>query len=142
MAKKLKAVVKLNLPGGAATPAPPAGPALGQHGVPIMDFVNQYNEKTKEQKGRIIPVVINIYEDRSFDFVTKLPPVSALIKEKLKLEKGSGETGKEKVGKLTRAQAEEIAKEKMPDLNTEELESAVRIVAGTAKSMGVQIEGK
>jgi len=140
MAKKLKAIIKLNLPAGAATPGPPAGPALGQHGVPIMDFINQYNEATKDQKGNIIPVIISVYEDRSFSFITKLPPVSALIIKKLGIKKGAEKTGKEKVGKLTQAQVEEIAKEKMPDLNTDDLESAKRTVIGTAASMGVEVE--
>ncbi|MCD6225870.1 50S ribosomal protein L11 [bacterium] len=140
MAKKIQAVVKLNLPAGEANPGPPAGPVLGQYGVPIMDFINQYNERTKDQKGNVIPVVITIYEDRTFEFVTKLPPVSELIKKKLGLEKGSGETKRETVGKLSRQDLEEIAKEKMKDLNTNDLEAAMRIVAGTAKSMGVEVE--
>jgi len=140
MAKKIKAIVKLNLPAGTATPGPPAGPTLGQHAVPIMDFVNQYNERTKEQKGNIIPVVITIYEDRTFTFVTKLPPVSELIKKKLKLKKGAEKTKSEKVGKLTRKQIEEIAQEKMDDLNTKDLNAAVKIIEGTAKSMGVEVE--
>jgi len=142
MAKKVKAVIKLNLPAGEANPGPPAGPVLGQYGVPIMDFINQYNEATKEQKGNIIPVVITVYEDRSFSFVTKLPPVSQLIKKRLKLEKGSGETKRETVGKLSRADLEAIAQEKMKDLNTQDLEAAIKIVAGTAKSMGVEVEEK
>ena len=140
MAKKIKAVIKLNLPAGEATPGPPAGPALGQHGVPIMNFINQYNEKTKDQKGNLIPAIITVYEDRSFSFITKLPPVSALIKKKLKLEKGAKETKRETVGKLTKKDIEEIAKQKMPDLNTDDLEAAARIVTGTAKSMGVEVE--
>lgn len=140
MAKKIKALVKLNLPAGTATPGPPAGPALGQHGIAIMDFVNQYNERTKDQKGSIIPVIITVYEDRTFTFVTKLPPVAELIKKKINLSKGSGATGKEKVGKITREQIEEIAKEKMPDLNTVDLEAATRIIEGTAKSMGVEVK--
>lgn len=140
MAKKVKAVVKLNLPGGAANPGPPAGPALGQHGVPIMDFINQFNEKTKDKKGDIIPVVITIYEDRSFSFITKKPPVASLIKKASGIEKGSGKTGREKVGKLTEKQVVEIAEEKLPDLNTTDLEAAKRIVIGTAKSMGVEVK--
>jgi len=140
MAKKIKAVIKLNLPAGEATPGPPAGPALGQHGVPIMNFINQYNEKTKDQKGNLIPAIITVYEDRSFSFITKLPPVSALIKKKLKLEKGAKETKRETVGKLTKKDIKEIAKQKMPDLNTNDLEAAARIVRGTAKSMGIEIE--
>ncbi len=138
MAKKIKTVVKLNLPGGAANPGPPAGPALGQHGVAIMDFIGQFNERTKDKKGDTIPVEITIFEDRSFTFITKKPPVSSLIKKALSLEKGAEKTGREKVGKLTEKQIEEIAEEKMPDLNTSDLEAAKRIVKGTAKSMGVE----
>jgi len=139
VAKKIKTIIKLNLPAGEANPGPPAGPALGQHGVSIMDFINQYNEKTKDQKGNIIPVVITVYEDRTFNFITKLPPVSALIKKKLALKKGAEKTKLEKVGKLTKQQIENIAKEKMPDLNTNNLEAAMKIVEGTAKSMGVEV---
>ena len=140
MSKKIKAIIKLNLPAGEATPGPPAGPALGQHGVPIMNFINQYNEQTKAQKGDLIPVVVTVYEDRTFSFITKLPPVSALIKKKLKLEKGAKETKRETVGKLTEKEIEEIAKQKIPDLNTSNLEAAKRIVIGTAKSMGIEIK--
>lgn len=139
MAKKVKTIVKLNLPGGAANPGPPAGPALGQHGVAIMEFINQFNERTKDKKGDTIPVEITIYEDRSFSFITKKPPVASLIKKAIGLEKGSGKTGREKVGQLTDQQVEEIAKEKMPDLNTNDIEMAKKIVKGTAKSMGVEI---
>jgi len=137
--KKVKTIIKLNLPAGAATPAPPVGPALGQHGLPIMDFVKAYNDKTADKKGQIIPAVITVYEDRTFSFITKLPPVSELIKKELKLKKGSGETSKEVVGKLTPAQVTKIAQEKMPDLNTTNLQAAQKIVAGTARSMGVEI---
>jgi large subunit ribosomal protein L11 len=140
MAKKVKTVIKLNLPAGEATPAPPVGPALGQHGVPIMDFIKEYNARTAKLKGQVIPAVITIYEDRTFTFVTKLPPVSEMIKKALKLQKGSGKPNKEKVGKLTKAQVEAIAKEKLPDLNTTDLEAAKKIVIGTAKSMGVEVE--
>jgi large subunit ribosomal protein L11 len=140
MAKKVKTVIKLNLPAGEATPAPPVGPALGQHGVPIMDFIKEYNARTAKLKGQVIPAVITVYEDRTFTFVTKLPPVSEMIKKVLKLQKGSGKPNKEKVGKLTKAQVEAIAKEKLPDLNTTDLEAAKKIVIGTAKSMGVEIE--
>ena len=140
MAKKIKAIVKLNLPAGSATPGPPTGPALGQHGVAIMDFINQYNEATKEEKGNTIPVVVTIYEDRSFDFETKLPPVSALILKKLNLEKGAEKTKRDKVGKLSMADVEKIAEKKLPDLNTEDINSAKRTIIGTAKSMGVEIE--
>jgi large subunit ribosomal protein L11 len=137
MAKKVKAILKLNLPAGEATPAPPVGPALGQHGVPIMEFIKEYNAHTAKQKGQIIPAIITVYEDRTFTFITKLPPVAALIRKKLGIEKGSGKPNTEKVGKLTKAQLEEIAKEKMADLNTDNLEAAVKIVEGTARSMGV-----
>ncbi len=140
MPKKVKTVIKLNLPAGEATPAPPVGPALGQHGLPIMDFIKSYNEQTADKKGQVIPVVITIYQDNTFNFVIKLPPVSEMIKKALKLEKGSGETGKEEVGVLTMAQIEKIAKEKMADLNTEDLEAAKRIVEGTANSMGVKVQ--
>ncbi len=140
MAKKVKAILKLNLPAGEATPAPPVGPALGQHGVPIMDFIKEYNAKTAKQKGQVIPAVITVYEDRSFTFITKLPPVAALILKKLGVAKGSGKPNTEKVGKLTKAQVEEIAKDKMADFNTDELESAMNIVRGTARSMGVDTE--
>lgn len=140
MAKKVKTIVKLNLPAGEATPAPPVGPALGQHGIPIMDFIKEYNARTAKLKGQIIPAVITVYEDRSFTFITKLPPVAAMIKKKLNLEKGSGKPNTEKVGKLTKAQLEEIAKEKMADLNANDLEAAKKIVAGTARSMGVEVE--
>ena len=140
MAKKVKTIIKLNIKAGLANPAPPVGPALGQHGINIMDFCQQYNEKTKDKKGETVPAEITIYEDRTFTFVTKLAPVAALIKKKLKLEKGSGETGKTSVGALTKTQVEEIAKEKMADLNTDDLEKAVKIVAGAARSMGIKVE--
>ncbi|TSC53647.1 MAG: large subunit ribosomal protein L11 [Microgenomates group bacterium LiPW_31] len=140
MTKKVKTIIKLNLPAGEATPAPPVGPALGQHGLPIMDFVRVYNERTADKKGQIIPAVITVYEDRTFSFVTKLPPVAELIKQELKLEKGAGEVGTQEVGALTKQQVEKIAKEKLPDLNTQDLEAAKQIVIGTAKSMGVKIE--
>lgn len=140
MAKKIKTIIKLNLPAGEATPAPPVGPALGQHGVPIMEFIKEYNAKTAKQKGQIIPAVITVFEDRSFTFVTKLPPVAAMIKKTITLEKGSGKPNTEKVGKLTKAQVEKIAKEKLNDLNTDTVEAAIKIVAGTARSMGVDVE--
>jgi large subunit ribosomal protein L11 len=140
MAKKVKTLIKLNLPAGEATPAPPVGPALGQHGVPIMDFIKEYNAKTANQKGQIIPAVITVYEDRSFTFITKLPPVAAMIKRALGIQLGSGKPNTEKVGKLTKAQLEQIAKEKMPDLNATELEPAMKVVAGTARSMGIDVE--
>ncbi|MFO7173769.1 MAG: 50S ribosomal protein L11 [Bacillota bacterium] len=141
MAKKVVAVVKLALPAGKATPAPPVGPALGQHGVNIMAFCKEYNERTKDQVGMVIPVEITIYEDRSFTFVLKTPPTSVLIKRALGIESGSGEPNKVKVGKLTRKQVEEIARIKMPDLNTTSLEAAMRMVEGAARSMGVEVEG-
>jgi large subunit ribosomal protein L11 len=140
-AKKVKTTIKVNLPAGEATPAPPLGPALGQHGVAIMEFVKAYNDQTKEMKGNIVPAIITIYEDRSFDFELKMAPVSEMIKKELKIEKGSGKTPSEIAGKLTDAQVTKIAQEKMKDLNTENLEAAKRIVAGTARSMGVKTNG-
>lgn len=140
MAKKVKTVVKLNLPAGEATPAPPVGPALGQHGIPIMDFIKEYNARTAKLKGQVIPAVITVFEDRSFTFITKLPPVAAMIKNKLSLSKGSGKPNMEKVGKLTKVQVEEIAKEKMGDLNANDIEAAKKIIIGTARSMGIDIE--
>ncbi|MEK9171106.1 MAG: 50S ribosomal protein L11 [Patescibacteria group bacterium] len=140
MAKKIKVILKLNLPAGSANPAPPVGPSLGQHGVNIMQFCQAYNDKTKDKKGQIIPAVITIYEDRSFTFVTKLPPVSEMIKQVLKIKLGAKTPGKEIAGTLTKAQLEAITKEKMVDMNTQNLESAMKTVAGTAKSMGVKIE--
>jgi large subunit ribosomal protein L11 len=139
MAKKIKAIVKINLPAGGATPQPPVGTALGPHGIKIMDFCNEFNEKTKDQRGSVIPAVVTIYEDRSFEFILKKPPVSDMIKKVAGIEKGTGLTGKEKVGKLTMAQVEQIATNKMPDLNTKDLEAAKRSVMGTARSMGVEI---
>ena len=139
--KKVKTILKLNLPAGEATPAPPVGPALGQHGLPIMEFVKAYNARTADKKGQVIPAVITVYEDRTFSFVTKLPPVSELIKKELKLEKGSGEAGKSPVGVLNDQQVEKIAQAKLGDLNTQDLEAAKKIVAGTAKSMGVKTNG-
>lgn len=140
MAKKVKTILKLNLPAGEATPAPPVGPALGQHGVPIMDFIKEYNAKTAKMKGQIIPAVITVYIDRTFSFITKLPPVSAMIKKKLSLQKASGKPNTEKVGKLNKTQIQEIAKEKLGDLNTDNVEQAMKIVAGTARSMGIDTE--
>lgn len=138
--KKIKTIIKLNIAAGAATPAPPVGPALGQHGLPIMEFVKAFNDKTADQKGSIVPAVITVYEDRTFSFITKKPPVAELIKKALGREKGSQKPGRETAGQLTRSQAEEIAKTKMEDLNTDELEPAVKIVAGIARSMGVTVE--
>ena len=139
MAKKIKTLIKLNIAAGEATAAPPVGPALGHHGVPIMDFVRAFNEKTQEQKGTILPAVITVYEDRTFSFIVKKPPVAELIKKAVGLEKGAATAGKETVGKLTRQQAQKIAEVKLPDLNTKDLDAAVRIVEGTARSMGVEI---
>jgi len=140
MAKKVKTQIKLQIPAGAANPAPPIGPALGQHGVNIMDFCNQFNAKTKSMEaGMIIPAVITIYEDRSFTFILKMPPVSALIKKAAGLAKASGQPNKSKVGKITKKQVIEIAKQKMPDLNTDNLDSAIKMVEGTARSMGIEI---
>jgi large subunit ribosomal protein L11 len=139
MAKKVKIVLKLNLPAGEATPAPPVGPVLGQHGIPIMEFVKQYNDKTKDQKGNLIPALITVYEDRSFTFVTKLPPVSAMIKKVLNLAKGSQKPARETAGTLTTDQVRDIAQKKLGDLNTDSLESAMKTVAGTARSMGIKV---
>ena len=142
MAKKVKAQVKLQLAAGKATPAPPVGPALGQHGVNLMEFCKQYNAKTQKEQGMIIPVVITIFEDRSFTFVTKTPPASVLIKKELGLESGSKEANKIKVGKINKAQLEKIAKIKMPDLNAYNLDAAIRVIQGTARSMGVEMADK
>jgi len=133
-------IIKLQIPAGKANPAPPVGSALGQHGVNIQDFCNQFNEKTKEQGGMLIPVVISVYEDRSFTFITKMPPASTLIKKALNLKSGSGISHKEKVGNLTQAQLKAIAEEKMEDLNANDVQQAMNIIAGTARSMGVTID--
>lgn len=138
--KKVKAYVKLALPAGKATPAPPVGPALGQHGVPLMDFCKEFNSRTSSQGDAIIPVVLTVYEDRSFEFITKTPLTSYLIKKALKIQSGSATPNKKKVGTLTKSQLEEIAKIKMADLNTKNLESAVKIISSQAKSMGVEVE--
>lgn len=140
MAKKITAVVKLQLPAGKATPGPPVGSTLGPHGINIPGFTKQFNEKTAAQAGLIIPVVITIYQDRSFDFILKTPPAPVLIKKACGLESGSAKPNKDKVAKLTKAQVEEIAKTKMPDLNAATLESAMSMIAGTARSMGVEVE--
>jgi len=139
MAKKVVGEIKLQIPAGAANPAPPVGPALGQHGVNIMAFCKDFNSKTKGQEGFIIPVVITVYADRSFTFITKTPPVPVLIKRAVNLAKGSAEPNKNKVGRITKQQVEEIAKIKMPDLNCFDLDAAARSVAGTARSMGVDV---
>lgn len=141
MAKKVKTYIKLNIPAGEATPAPPVGPALGQHGLPIMEFVKAFNDKTAEKKGNILPVVITVFEDRTFSFITKEPPVAEMIKKALSLEKGSGKALKEPVGSLNSAQVRSIAQAKLPDLNTKNIEAAMKIVEGTARSMGVKING-
>ncbi len=140
MAKKLMTQIKLQIPAGKANPAPPVGPALGQHGVNIMDFCKRFNDKTKDKGDTVLPVVIDVFEDRTFSFVTKTPPVPVLLKKTAGIIKGSGEPNKNKVSKVTKAQVEEIAKEKMPDLNTTKLDSAIRIVEGTARSMGITVE--
>lgn len=137
--RKIKTYVKLNIPAGSATAAPPVGPALGQHGLPIMDFVKQFNEKTKDKAGNILPVVITVYDDRTFTFITKEPPVAEMIKKALQIDKGSGKAGRESAGSLSKSQIQEIAQAKMPDLNANSLEAAMRIVEGTARSMGVKI---
>lgn len=137
--KKIKTILKLNLPAGEATPAPPVGPALGQHGLNIMDFVKAYNDQTKDQKGNIIPAVITVYEDRSFTFITKLPPVSAMLKKALNLPKGSKKPGSEIAGELTMDQVKDIAQAKLVDLNTDSLDSAIKTVTGTARSMGIKV---
>jgi len=139
--KKITGFVKLHVPGGQANPAPPVGPALGQHGVNIMEFCKQFNARTQDKIGYTIPVEITVYGDRSFTFITKTPPAAVLIRKAVGLDKGSGTPNKEKVGKLTKKQVREIAELKLPDLNTQNVESAMRQVAGTARSMGVEVEG-
>lgn len=140
MAKKIKALIKLTLKGGQATAAPPVGTALSPQGVPIMDFVKAFNDKTREQQGTPLPVVVTVYEDRTFSFIVKKPPVAVLIKMALGLEKGAQTAGKQTVGKLSKDQAKKIAEEKMPDLNTTNIDAAIKIVQGTARSMGVETQ--
>ena len=140
MAKKVAGYIKLQISAGAATPAPPVGPALGQHGVNIMDFCKQFNARTQDQPGMVIPVVITVYADRSFSFVTKTPPAAVLLKKAAGIDSASGEPNKKKVATITRAQAEEIAKTKMPDLNAASLEAATSMIMGTARSMGIVVE--
>ncbi len=140
MAKKVIAKIKLQIPAGQANPSPPVGPALGQHGVNIMEFCKAFNAKTQGQDGMIIPVVITVYADRSFTFITKTPPASVLLKKAANVDKGSSEPNRDKVGKVTRAQVEEIARLKMPDLNANDLEAAIRTIEGTARSMGIVVE--
>jgi len=139
MAKKVLTQIKLQVPGGAANPAPPVGPALGQHGVNIMEFTKAFNAQTQNDVGTIIPVVITVYEDRSFTFITKTPPAAVLIKQAIGIEKGSAEPNREKVGRISRAQVREIAELKMPDLNAHDIDQAERIIEGTARSMGVEV---
>jgi large subunit ribosomal protein L11 len=137
--KKVVAIVKLQIPAGKATPAPPVGPALGQHGVNIMEFCKSYNERTARQTGTIVPVEITVFADRTFTFVTKTPPASVLLKKAASLEKGSGEPNKKKVGTVTRRQIQEIAEAKLADLNTKDLQAAMRMIEGTARSMGIEV---
>ncbi|OGQ21689.1 MAG: 50S ribosomal protein L11 [Deltaproteobacteria bacterium RIFCSPLOWO2_02_FULL_44_10] len=139
MAKKITAQIKLQCPAGQANPAPPVGPALGQHGVNIMEFCKQFNAKTQKQAGTIIPVIITVYQDRSFTFELKTPPASFLLKQAAKIQKGSATPNKDKVGKVTRAQVAEIAKIKLPDLNCDSLEAAIRTIEGTARNMGIEV---
>lgn len=141
MAKKVKTQVKLQIPAGAANPAPPIGPALGQHGVGIADFCKQFNDRTSAQRGDILPVVITIYEDRSFTFILKTPPAAELLKKAAKITKGSGKPLTEKIGSITNAQLRQIAEQKMPDLNANTIEAAMNIIAGTARQMGLEIKG-
>src|SRR2546430_17508702 len=140
MAKKVLTMIKLQIPGGQANPAPPVGPALGQHGVNMMEFCKAFNAQTADQNGRIIPVEVTVYEDRSCDCITKTPPAAVVIKEALRIEKGSGEPNREKVGRLTRDRVRQIAETKMPDLNARDVDQAMRIIAGTAQSMGVETD--
>lgn len=139
MAKKVEGYIKLQIPAGKATPAPPVGPALGQHGVNIVQFTKEFNDRTKDQGDLIIPVVITVYTDRSFSFITKTPPAAVLIKKAAKIQKASGEPNKKKVAKITKAQVQEIAELKMPDLNASNVEAACSMIAGTARSMGVEV---
>ena len=140
MAKKVLAVIKLHVPGGQANPAPPVGPALGQHGVNIMEFCKSFNDKTKDKPGLIIPAEITVFADRSFTYITKTPPASILLKKAAKIAKASGEPNREKVGTVTKAQVREIAESKMPDLNAADVEAAMRMIEGTARSMGIVVE--
>ena len=140
MAKKIKTIIKLQIPAGKANPAPPIGPALGQHGVNIQEFCQKFNDQTKDKGGDITPAEITIYEDRSFDFVLKTPPAAELLKKAAGIEKGSGEPHKNKVGKVTKEQIKEIAQKKMPDLNAKDLEGAMKIIEGTARQMGIEVK--
>lgn len=141
MAKKLVTQIKLQITGGAANPAPPVGPALGQHGVNIQGFCTEFNAKTQDKKGEVVPVIINVYEDRSFDFIMKVAPASELIKKAAGIKSGAANPLKDKAGKITRAQLKEIAEKKMPDLNANDIDAAMKIIEGTARQMGVKIEG-
>jgi large subunit ribosomal protein L11 len=141
MARKVLTLIKLQVPGGSANPAPPVGPALGQHGVNIMEFCKAFNAQTQDQNGRIIPVEITVYEDRSFTFITKTPPAAVLIKEAAGIQKGSGEPNREKVARLTMNQVRQIAETKLQDLNARDIDQAAKIIAGTARSMGVEVQG-
>jgi len=141
MAKKIVSIVKLQIPAGKATPAPPVGPALGQHGVNIMEFCKAYNERTASLTGTIVPVEITVYADRTFTFITKTPPAAVLLRQAAGIEKGSGEPNKVKVGKVTRAQVREIAQRKLPDLNAHNIDAAIRMIEGTARSMGIEVVG-
>lgn len=140
MAKKIKTQIKLQIPAGAANPAPPVGPALGQHGLNIQDFCKQFNDRTQDQRGSILPVVITVFEDRTFSFILKTPPAAEFLKKAAGIQKGSGKPLTEKIGKVTKAQLREIAEKKMPDLNTQDIEAATRIIAGTARQMGLTVE--
>lgn len=141
MAKKVKTQIKLQIQGGKANPAPPVGPALGQHGLNIQDFCSKFNDKTKDRGGEVVPVIITVYQDATFDFITKTPPASDLLKKAAGLKKGSGKPLQEKVGKVTRAQVKEIAEKKMPDLNARDIDAAMKIIEGTARQMGLTVEG-
>jgi len=141
MAKKIKTVIKLQVVGGRANPAPPIGPALGQHGLNIQDFCSKFNEATKDKNGDVVPVEITVFEDRTFDFILKTPPAAELLKKAVKVEKGSGNPLKNKIGKVTKAQVREIAEKKMVDLNANDVEAAMKIIEGTARSMGITVEG-
>ena len=141
MAKKLVTQIKLQIPGGAATPAPPVGPALGQHGLNIAEFVKKFNAETQDRRGEIVPIIINVFDDRSYTFITKVAPASELIKKAIGLAKGSGKPLTEKVGVITKAQLREVAEKKLPDLNTTDIEAAMKIISGTARQMGVEVKG-
>lgn len=140
MAKKIKTVIKLQIVGGQANPAPPVGPALGQHGLNIQEFCQKFNEATRDKMGDVVPVEISVYEDRTYDFITKTPPAAELIKKAAKIQKGSGKPHADKMGSITKDQAREIAKIKLPDLNTDDLEAATRTIEGTARQMGVEVK--